>query len=46
VVTVEPEPRLLRLDAAASTPLNHAYGTNGILTALRLQLQLGCLPSG
>ncbi len=36
VVTVEPEPRLLRLDAAASTPLNHAYGTNGILTALRL----------
>jgi FAD/FMN-containing dehydrogenase len=36
VVTVEPEPRLLRLDAAASEPLNHAYGTNGILTALRL----------
>jgi FAD/FMN-containing dehydrogenase len=36
VVTLEPEPRLLRLDAAASTPLNHAYGTNGILTALRL----------
>ena len=32
VVTVEPEPRLLRLDAAASTPLNHAYGTNGIIT--------------
>lgn len=36
VVTVEPEPRVLRLDAAASQPLNHAYGTNGILTALRL----------
>jgi FAD/FMN-containing dehydrogenase len=36
VVTVEPEPRLLQLDAAASAPLNHAYGTNGILTALRL----------
>jgi FAD/FMN-containing dehydrogenase len=36
VVTLEPEPRLLRLDAAASEPLNHAYGTNGILTALRL----------
>jgi FAD/FMN-containing dehydrogenase len=36
VVTVEPEPRLLRLDAVASAPLNHAYGTNGILTALRL----------
>ena len=36
VVTVEPEPRVLQLDAAASQPLNHAYGTNGILTALRL----------
>ncbi len=36
VVTVEPEPRLLRLDAAASEPLNHAYGCNGIITALRL----------
>jgi FAD/FMN-containing dehydrogenase len=36
VVTVEPEPRLLRLDAAASAALNHAYGTNGILTCLRL----------
>ncbi len=36
VMTVEPEPRLLQLDASASTPLNHAYGTNGILTALRL----------
>ena len=36
VVTVEAEPRLLRLDAQASEPLNHAYGCNGILTALRL----------
>ncbi|MEI7952675.1 MAG: FAD-binding oxidoreductase [Synechococcaceae cyanobacterium ELA182] len=36
VMTVEPEPRLLQLDATASAPLNHAYGTNGILTALRL----------
>jgi FAD/FMN-containing dehydrogenase len=36
VVTVEPAPRLLQLDAAASAPLNHAYGTNGILTALRM----------
>ncbi len=36
VVTLEPEPRLLQLDAAASAPLNHAYGSNGILTALRL----------
>ena len=36
VVTLEPEPRLLRLDAPSSAPLNHAYGTNGIITALRL----------
>jgi FAD/FMN-containing dehydrogenase len=36
VVTLEPEPRLLQLDAAASEPLNHAYGTNGILTAVTL----------
>ena len=36
VMTVEPEPRLLQLDALASEPLNHAYGTNGILTALTL----------
>lgn len=36
VITVEPEPRLLQLDAAASAPLNHAYGTNGIITALTL----------
>ncbi|MFM9109984.1 MAG: FAD-binding oxidoreductase [Prochlorococcaceae cyanobacterium] len=36
VVTVEAEPRLLRLDAAASEPLNHAYGSNGILTAITL----------
>jgi FAD/FMN-containing dehydrogenase len=36
VVTVEPEPRRLQLDAPASRPLNHAYGTNGIITALWL----------
>ncbi|MEB3169719.1 MAG: FAD-binding oxidoreductase [Synechococcaceae cyanobacterium] len=36
VVTLEAEPRLLQLDARASEPLNHAYGCNGILTALRL----------
>lgn len=36
VVTLEPEPRLLRLEGPACDPLNHAYGTNGILTALRL----------
>lgn len=33
-MTVEPEPRLLQLDASGSRPLNHAYGTNGILTAV------------
>jgi FAD/FMN-containing dehydrogenase len=36
VVTVEPEPLVLELDATAAAPLNHAYGTNGILTAVRL----------
>jgi FAD/FMN-containing dehydrogenase len=36
VVTMEPEPRLLRLEGPDCDPLNHAYGTNGILTALRL----------
>ncbi|MEB3199910.1 MAG: FAD-binding oxidoreductase [Synechococcaceae cyanobacterium] len=36
VVTLEPQPRLLCLDASASEPLNHAYGSNGILTAVRL----------
>ncbi|MFZ9850631.1 MAG: FAD-binding oxidoreductase [Vulcanococcus sp.] len=36
VVTVEPEPRRLQLDAAAARPLNHAYGCNGILTSLTM----------
>jgi hypothetical protein len=36
VVTLEAQPRLLRLDAAGSEPINHAYGTNGIITALSL----------
>jgi FAD/FMN-containing dehydrogenase len=36
VVTLEAEPRRLQLDAVASAPLNHAYGSNGIITALRL----------
>lgn len=36
VVTMEAEPRLLRLAGPACDPLTHAYGTNGILTALRL----------
>jgi FAD/FMN-containing dehydrogenase len=36
VVTLESEPRRLQLDAAASEGLNHAYGCNGILTAVTL----------
>jgi len=36
VVTLEPQPRLLQLEAAEAEALNHAYGTNGIITALRL----------
>ena len=36
LVTLEPDPRLLRLDGADAEALNHAYGTNGILTALQL----------
>lgn len=34
VVTVEPQPRLLKLEGEAAQALNHAYGTNGILTAV------------
>ena len=36
IVTVEPEPQRLSLDAVAAQPLNHAYGCNGIITALTL----------
>ena len=36
IVTVEAEPRRLQLDAPAAEALNHAYGTNGILTELQL----------
>ncbi|MFM8525976.1 MAG: FAD-binding oxidoreductase [Cyanobacteriota bacterium] len=36
VITVEPEPKRLQLDARASRPLNHAYGCNGIITALTM----------
>jgi FAD/FMN-containing dehydrogenase len=35
-VTVEARPRLLQLDAKAAEALNHAYGCNGIITALTL----------
>ena len=36
VVTVEAEPRRLRLEGRQAQALNHAYGCNGILTALTL----------
>ncbi|WP_320667125.1 FAD-binding oxidoreductase [Prochlorococcus sp. MIT 1307] len=36
VVTVEEKPQKLQLDAKAAEALNHAYGTNGIITALTL----------
>ncbi len=35
-VTINEEPKLLKFDAAESEPLNHAYGTNGIITSLLL----------
>ena len=34
VVTVEAEPRLLQLGPAQAQALNHAYGSNGIFTAI------------
>ena len=36
IVTLESKPRLLHLDASDAEALNHAYGTNGIITALTL----------
>jgi len=33
-VTINEESKLIRFDAAESEPLNHAYGTNGIITSL------------
>ncbi len=36
LVTLEPQPRLLHLDATAARAINHAYGCNGIITALSL----------
>jgi len=35
-VTINEKPELLKLDAEESEPLNHAYGTNGIITSLLL----------
>ena len=36
IITLEEEPQKLQLDGAASEALNHAYGTNGIITSLTL----------
>ena len=36
IVTVEESPRKLQLEAQEAEALNHAYGTNGIITALTL----------
>ena len=33
LITLEPQPRLLQLEAAAAQAINHAYGCNGIITA-------------
>ena len=35
-VTVSKEPKILKFNAEESEPLNHAYGTNGIITSLLL----------
>ena len=39
-VTINEEPRLLRFDAQESEPLNHAYGTNGIITSLLISTDI------
>ncbi len=36
IVTVEPQPRQHQLMGDAAAPLNHAYGTNGIIVALTM----------
>jgi FAD/FMN-containing dehydrogenase len=38
VVTMEPEPRILELRGADIRKVNHAYGTNGIITELEMPL--------
>lgn len=38
VVTMEEEPRVLELTGADVNKVNHAYGTNGIITAIELPL--------
>ena len=39
-VTVNEEPKLLKFDAEEAEPLNHAYGTNGIITSLLLSTDI------
>ena len=36
IVTLEESPRILSLDSSDSEALNHSYGTNGIITALKI----------
>ncbi len=36
VVSLQEKPTILHLDADSSEPLNHAYGTNGIITSLKI----------
>ena len=38
VVTMEAEPRILELRGADIQKVNHAYGTNGVITELELPL--------
>ena len=35
-INIDSEPQLLKFNSAESEPLNHAYGTNGIITSLIL----------
>ena len=39
-VTINEKPKLLKFDAEESEPLNHAYGTNGIITSLLLSTDI------
>ena len=39
-VTINEKPEFLKFDAEESEPLNHAYGTNGIITSLLLGILL------
>ena len=39
-VTINEKPRLMSFDAQESEPLNHAYGTNGIITSLLISTDI------